>query len=1452
MGNILKIKDHKSWVCLFIMCLGVCFPISLVYGFENNFVTERQQSCLQTKCDSINVVDAVTLEMYKKVYNSFRERDGFKNADALAAYLAQNSALLSLFFDEFVHRDFGDPGYVSVYRLSDVLESVLEKNPALFDSVLNRLVDEENKEIMALLAKPLIDSFSFENVVDHEQVKKLFSVLRRADSRVYPLMSALTGLLGRCLQQDPVRLHDYIKELAIETNRDCVSAAIGNAFQLEMEDNFKEWEKVSVTSDEIAFGYQLLNDIEHSEYLDYVFSVLVTLSAEHVSVEPLIVLLEKAGEKRKDLRTKAAYIRALSRIVEFDTKRNLQVTKDDFARIYKTTVTDVYEETEYVDNDYVRMCFPMLAELQEAYESLYFSAAQYNFMSKVTLSHGSNDMYDRTKEAVDDLLKVTRENNSFIALFDKPEIIPSFIQSAWKHDTLEVQESIADFIHSLYSAEFWTGPYHEYVLTGIEKIPSRKCKEYALSQLQITVIQSLADSQLHVSADDMFAAMMADMLKTDDPLVIDMFENVFAALLQHDLWIFDEFFQSLSNSSASDVQRVLMHAIGTTIVKYPVLTFRLERTIARIEQDEQKRVLQDIFQSFINEAIVRLHEEARENGTSADAFQPANEQLDSIEAVREAYQGAIGKYMKLDFAELDASTRNWMILKGIDDEVRGLLEKVNYSSVEIVFQDIFGAYIHARGMGSFLWEFEKIAAVFDIWRVEYQYAGLHPDTFPLLFDVIERCSFDLNYINEHQDFIDSLLELLGIKFYKKGYPKANTRHKTTAGFQAMGSEKMIQFLDDVISARVSHFFNIIEEVFIAGEFDNDEYVSFRTFLFTHDIDIHLRMRIAEDYIEIISCQRMLKEYFKDNDLTKNFSETIKLGTRTIEKELKEYIASIVDRDKEIKARKQLKGAIKNVLQGMRITFLKCLLGRDITARESAIFSHAKAKQKIVTILSIVSTLKASDSFEEDDLARLLVTYCLDVLISNYDEDDVHSLDKAIRKINTYIMNITHEDIVQLHQSLLKDRQDSDGSDNEHDIEKDFEGRLSNKEVRQRLIKNGYDARLFDEGVEFEIILNQGLSQEDKDNRIQKWAHALVEIVIERLSIHEIHGASLSFNSAQEIVDGDSAKAFIAAVKEACTIDEDIEDDIDNIIDGIERDSALVVGGTVSPRTFTITCKKDFLQEATAGLGVSGCFNPRGIHREMPLVHALEANVMFIQVYADNDKNKQISNAVMVLGEDAAYIYSDYGYSGLNSGEGLAQYDLTPAFVRAVMRLASMVPQIVMRDSSAGGSFFSLIPGSKRTDTIEVVKTAPVFADQYFDEGSVNDETGDLKVTVTAPIILTQEVLEQNKLILDSVVPVKKRSELGKDIEWTDLLQQLDAEHFYKYKFIIGVLKKQIMQGVDLRTMPNFAELLRDSILNGYRGIPEKEEVDMVIKLIEDFFGHARYVVGAESLFYQAA
>ncbi|MEI7998443.1 MAG: HEAT repeat domain-containing protein, partial [Candidatus Omnitrophota bacterium] len=517
----------------------------------------------------------------------------------------------------------------------------------------------------------------------------------------------------------------------------------------------------------------------------------------------------------------------------------------------------------------------------------------------------------------------------------------------------------------------------------------------------------------------------------------------------------------------------------------------------------------------------------------------------------------------------------------------------------------------------------------------------------------------------------------------------------------LNSERGSALVREIIKSGVPNYVNTIENWLELSNLHNEFYQPFSDFMTNVEIDLNLRMKLADDYLEIVSVDSILRigqegGAFKE-DLVKTFTQT--------RDELNKIIGDIVTLNKTSSAKRKSQERSEPFMENLRKSFLRYILGRELSSNEIALLKNAEVSKQVFTILSVLAKL----NFSESVLMRQVAKDFFNVLFLEYDEANPDALAIAKGKLNTFIMEFTQENLTK-------------SNSNNKQLEK------SNKETIDELVAAGYSRDLWSKGVEFTTNIKEGITEEKKRKSIKQASFEMVEIAI-ALGVKSVNGQEVTLEKAGDIDNYEKAKKFLEGLKvSGIQIPEEREDRLEDIVHYIERKEAEPIIPIQEEATFNVVVKKDFLKEASAGRGVPGCFNPNGVHKEMPIMHAMEANAGFIQVY--NESGRQVANAVIVYAKEGAYVYSGYNSSS---------YDMDYIFGRALAELARYVPRLVLQPGAAGYEYLSSY-GHKSEEQLKLVKSSTIFKKQYYDSGGVDGE-GNLTVTVENPVIVTAGGIE---------------------------------------------------------------------------------------------------------------
>lgn len=599
-----------------------------------------------------------------------------------------------------------------------------------------------------------------------------------------------------------------------------------------------------------------------------------------------------------------------------------------------------------------------------------------------------------------------------------------------------------------------------------------------------------------------------------------------------------------------------------------------------------------------------------------------------------------------------------------------------------------------------------------------------------------------------------------------------------------------------------------------------EHKDFFDFVLNPNIELSSRMVIADYYVESV----VVKEAFSrrkgvpDNPALNEFDQAVSSTQEKLRNAILELSNTTLSRSKQ---RKILVGA-KKALYDLREVTLKLVLGRSLSERESRLIQDRRINQSLITIISVVATLNLVD-FKEKTLMRKFVKDVLEELFAppgdmGEDEDPVVT---AQARSNRFVA------------SLTRDVLDPDSEELRSDMT------LSNKKMVGELVEVGYSPELWTKGVEFEMETANGLTEEGKRENIRRASYEMVEIAL-AAGINQVNGQEITLEGAASIDSYDHAKGFLDGLERSRTmIAEDRMERLRDVLHYIQVQEGQRSIEVSQKAKFRVTIKKDFLSEAAAGLGVPGCFNPTGIHREMPLIHALESNAGFIQVYSEN--GKQVANAVIIYTKDGVYVDPLHNSSF---------FDLEEIFGKALVQLTRYVPRLVLSSTSAGSTYLSRYAKPLKGE-ITVVKPSTLFADQYFDAGAT-DGLGTLTLKISNPLMVTKEDIIARDGSLDFVqseVTPDLTTPVVADINLDDLAKSLIArgEKYKTFLFLVGSIKQKIVQEGEAGINDSFYEWVYNAVKSNVRTAQATlEESDEVADLILDYLEDQKWPIRIET------
>jgi hypothetical protein len=350
-------------------------------------------------------------------------------------------------------------------------------------------------------------------------------------------------------------------------------------------------------------------------------------------------------------------------------------------------------------------------------------------------------------------------------------------------------------------------------------------------------------------------------------------------------------------------------------------------------------------------------------------------------------------------------------------------------------------------------------------------------------------------------------------------------------------------------------------------------------------------------------------------------------------------------------------------------------------------------------------------------------------------------------------------------------------------------RRGNMEEVNALVEKGYDRRLWSEGVTVHEDCYVNGKEEDVVMYMQKAYGELLDITGE-LGIDEIETenefgekvrVSADLATLQSKVKPDELEAYALLLVRAIGEKTDsYKARIQDIRAGVKAYlSQLQVSGSAKKKNFYAVMEKDFFGEATCGKGVPGCFAPNGIHKEMPVMHAFEANTFMVRVY-DSETHKQVANVVVTLTDQGAIVYSAYKSTG---------FDLDPLFAKLWTSLvkAGMVPKVIVQEGKAGYS--KLLSHGRRHQLYRAERRRTIWDDVYHDFGPA--ENGRISYELPNALEIAPDTIQAEE-------STKSKENIKVEDMVLDVLGgELKNNGLGRYGFISGELRKP---GVDIFAM----------------------------------------------------
>ncbi len=314
---------------------------------------------------------------------------------------------------------------------------------------------------------------------------------------------------------------------------------------------------------------------------------------------------------------------------------------------------------------------------------------------------------------------------------------------------------------------------------------------------------------------------------------------------------------------------------------------------------------------------------------------------------------------------------------------------------------------------------------------------------------------------------------------------------------------------------------------------------------------------------------------------------------------------------------------------------------------------------------------------------------------------------------------------------------------------------TNKKVIEQLVGEGYDAEIWKDGIEVTGVVKNKLSKAEQDAQRGTYSRQILGI-IKRMGLLTPEFADkqlLSPREAEEFLEANILTEAALGTAEQFLAEDLMREEKSNPRDAKRRAGEIVEGYRNAlfdilryfhdfearlsevrkdrSEVVRIVIRKDPLEEVRAGLcNGSGCFNPyTGVHREMPFLHATEANSVFAIAY--NSDGEAISTVVLAFAKEGVVVFGEYNGSGLS---------LDALWSELWKKLAAKSPRIFLTATSPGRALLEQQKaldeqGAKDFKSAQVTKQVTVWKDLYFDFGEVK-ENGDTVFQLQEPSVVT--------------------------------------------------------------------------------------------------------------------
>lgn len=605
-----------------------------------------------------------------------------------------------------------------------------------------------------------------------------------------------------------------------------------------------------------------------------------------------------------------------------------------------------------------------------------------------------------------------------------------------------------------------------------------------------------------------------------------------------------------------------------------------------------------------------------------------------------------------------------------------------------------------------------------------------------------------------------------------------------------------------LSGKVNYI-NIFQRLFEFEELRKEEHLVLKDFVVNPNVNLSLRMQMVDYYWEVLAVEAMTVNEPAD---TQNIGE-LKIAVTQAQERLKSRMQEMSVGGVTKAYQRKIMERTKGDLLDFRKAFLSFILQRPVNERELVLLSEAAISKDIMTVLSIVATLRVVQ-FTESKLMRDMVRDALQTLFSAYDQGQSDSIESARIKLFEYVLKLERPQV-----------DDKSGQSNI----------FSNERIIDALEAAGYSRDLWSKGVDIKVKTAKGITEEMKRENIRRATYEMVEIAL-AAGVATVNGKKISLENAGQLDSYSKARDFVEQLqwRQRNKVPEAGLERLNDILFYVQGQENLKVMAMPAETTFRVTIKKDFLAEASAGVGVPGCFHPAGIHREMPLVHALEANAGFLQVFTES--GAQVANVVLLYTPQGVYV--DVGHSS-------SFYDLEEIYAKALAQLTQYVPQLVLRSTSAGYS--KLLQYAKPANkSVTLVKPPILFIDQYFDAGET--ENGSLTLEIKNPLKITKEdVVREDgdfRITKEEAAPQIPVQPTKIDIDLQSLADVLLTKPKNKpYLFLIGMLNKRLAQEGETVINDGFYDWVHQMIMGNRVAAaqtPDQSRSDEIADLLIDF------------------